>query len=159
MSSSPIERFWARVRRSDPDRCWEWQGFRFPKGYGQSPVRLFGTRYAHRISNALSHGALPGSGVVRHKCDNPPCVNPAHLIEGSYSENNRDMYGRGRGGYRGSPGSKNAACKLTVDQIREIRQRARAGERQADIGAAFGIAQSHVSRIARGEAWTEATVE
>jgi hypothetical protein len=35
--------------------------------------------------------------VVRHTCDNPACINPAHLVKGSQKENVSDMLQRQRG--------------------------------------------------------------
>lgn len=52
---------------------------------------------AHRLSFFLHHGYWPG--VCRHSCDNPPCYNPTHLLDGTVGDNNRDRDSRGRNGY------------------------------------------------------------
>jgi hypothetical protein len=63
-------------------------------GYGQ--VRHEGrVRKAHQVSFALANGRDP-MGMVLHSCDNPPCVNPAHLSEGCAADNTRDAVQRGR---------------------------------------------------------------
>lgn len=56
---------------------------------------------AHRVAYELTHGSIEaGRGyhgtVIRHKCDNPICCNPAHLEAGTQKDNVRDMVDRGR---------------------------------------------------------------
>lgn len=77
------------------DACWEWQGRRQPDGYG-----LFGSAKAHRASFAAFNGEIPSRYEVRHTCDNPPCVNPRHLIVGTHGDNMRDMADRLRTTHR-----------------------------------------------------------
>src|SRR5688572_15210805 len=70
-------KFWARVDRGEPDKCWEWIGTRSPRGYGACYVRsVGGSRAAHRVSWVLAHGPIAEGLEVCHRCDNPPCVNP-----------------------------------------------------------------------------------
>lgn len=68
-------------------------------GYGR--LIRNGMEYrAHRVALALrlgyADGVLPLDVVVRHQCDNPPCVNPDHLLVGSQADNMRDAKVRGR---------------------------------------------------------------
>ena len=72
------------------DDCIEWEGSRFTRGYGRAP----GGKYAHREAFFQAYGFYPT--VVRHRCDNPPCVNPAHLLAGTQRDNLQDMFDRGR---------------------------------------------------------------
>ena len=71
--------------------CIEWTGARSAAGYGR-----LGTKYAHRVAYEKAHGPIARGMVVRHRCDNPPCVNPAHLELGTQADNMRDMAVRGR---------------------------------------------------------------
>lgn len=90
------ERFWLRVKKGAPDECWEWQGATVGEGYG-SFFDPGGTRRAHRFSMELLLGRkLRSNELVCHHCDNPPCVNPAHLYVGSAQDNVDDMMARGR---------------------------------------------------------------
>lgn len=82
-------RFWAKVDRRGPDDCWEWQGSRhhgygkFAAGRGRAPQQ------AHRVAYELEVGAIPEGLDIDHLCQNPPCVNPAHLEPVTHRENLR----------------------------------------------------------------------
>lgn len=71
--------------------CWTWTGTRDRQGYGRWKRWL-----AHRFSWARSNGPIPEGLWVLHHCDNPPCVNPAHLYLGTVVENVHDAVDRGR---------------------------------------------------------------
>jgi hypothetical protein len=73
------------------DGCWEYAGTRVSTGYGSA-----GYHQAHRVVWAHHNGPIPPGMVIRHRCDNPPCVNPDHLDLGTYRDNSRDMVRRGR---------------------------------------------------------------
>lgn len=86
-------RFWRNVKKTDT--CWLWTGTFAAHGYGQ--VRRGPARYmAHRASWELNVGPIPAGLHVLHHCDNPPCVNPAHLFLGTHSDNMRDAVKKGR---------------------------------------------------------------
>lgn len=76
--------------------CWIWEGTIATSGYGwiYAGRRL----YTHRASYALHCGPVPDGKVVRHRCDVPLCINPAHLILGTQAENIGDTVRRGRHG-------------------------------------------------------------
>lgn len=88
-------RFWSKAFQPGPDECWTWMRGTFRKGYGE--FRWKGRSWlAHRVAYLLTHGVLtPGLNVL-HTCDNPPCVNPAHLYEGTCQQNSDDMVARNR---------------------------------------------------------------
>lgn len=94
MDKAIIAEFWSQVKQGAPDECWEWQGRRNDDGYGQ--IRLGNTYRAHRIAYKLAYGSIPDSLWVLHRCDNPPCCNPAHLFLGTVLDNNRDAAAKGR---------------------------------------------------------------
>lgn len=78
-----------------PQGCWEWTGNIDSNGYGRLSVGGK-TTLAHRYSYYIHCGDLIDGEVVRHSCDNPPCVNPKHLIQGSQNENMQDAIQRNR---------------------------------------------------------------
>lgn len=93
------ERFWSKVQKGEG--CWEWQGRRFPFGYGA--FYLEGQwNGAHRASWRVHFGEIPDGLWVLHRCDNPPCVRPDHLFLGTHLDNVRDMCRKGRKRPRGS---------------------------------------------------------
>jgi hypothetical protein len=86
----------ANVPDRTDDDCWEWQGNRNEFGYGR--VHYKGAhRRAHRVVYEEMIGPIPEGLVLRHQCDNPPCVNPNHLEPGTHKENSDDCWSRGRG--------------------------------------------------------------
>ena len=92
---TPGRRFWPRVDRGHPMDCWNWRGHCYSNGYGK--LIWEGTRTnAHRVAFAVSGGALVPGMVIMHLCDNPLCCNPAHLKQGSHSDNTRDAIAKGR---------------------------------------------------------------
>lgn len=96
------EKFWSLVDQSaGPDACWPWLAGTSTAGYGR--VRFHGERQeqATRVAFELAHGRPPAPDLLlRHTCDNPPCTNPAHLIEGTMKQNIGDMMERGRGWFQ-----------------------------------------------------------
>lgn len=95
-SQTAEERFWSHVDRSAGlFECWTWTAFRHPFGYGK--VKWHGvSRDAHRVAYEIAVGLIPAGLNVCHRCDNPPCCNPAHLFLGTQHENVLDMVAKGR---------------------------------------------------------------
>lgn len=92
---SLAERFWEKVRIGDG--CWIWAGAQ-SAGYGNIRVLWSGvwkTTKATRVMWFLTHGEWPTQFML-HSCDNPICVNPDHLSEGTGSDNKQQEITRGR---------------------------------------------------------------
>jgi len=85
------ERFRSRVDVKGPDDCWEWTAGKIPGGYGAVWDNSIGRhQHAHRLAWELANGPIPDGMWVLHRCDNPPCCNPAHLWLGTQYENDKD---------------------------------------------------------------------
>jgi HNH endonuclease len=83
----------------DGDGCWEWTAKTNGFGYGLLPDlarERLGESRAHRAMHLIAHGPIPDGLRVCHHCDNPPCVNPAHLYAGTAKDNHQDSVERGR---------------------------------------------------------------
>lgn len=91
---------------------------------------------------------------VCHRCDTPWCVNPAHLFLGSAAENLRDCAVKGR---MSTPplhfGELQHCAVLTESMVRDIKERLRRGEKGRDLARVFGVKESTVSKIKRGNNW------
>lgn len=145
-----MQRFWELVDRRGPDECWPWLGgIDLPDGYGYFAGFARLKVRAHRFAYELEVGKIGPGRLVLHSCDNPPCVNPAHLRLGSPADNIDDRRVRGRA----PRGVNHHSAKLTEDQVREIRRRWTGGEKQTALAERFGITQSSISRIVRGQDW------
>ena len=92
---SLADRYATYVQKAGPDACWGWAGPRIAGGYGM--LNAEGKRYvAHRWVYAQQHGPIPDGACVLHRCDSPPCTNPAHLFLGTKADNNADARAKGR---------------------------------------------------------------
>lgn len=149
----PIDqKLWARVVKSDG--CWEWTGPRTPFGHGHLNHRNKRV-YAHRLSWELHNGPIPDGMSVCHRCDNPPCVNPAHLWLGSHGDNLRDMATKGRQGLHLAPakavrGEAHHRSVLTDDMVREIRA---SSESAHALSRRLGVSRPTVARVRQGRTW------
>jgi hypothetical protein len=149
--SKPMrERFAAFMEAADKSTgCWLWPGPRDRNGYGVITDENRKQLRAPRVSYELHHGPIPEGRMVLHSCDNPPCVNPAHLSLGGAAENAIDRYARGRGAL----GRGHGRAKLNEEAVQAIRTRYAAGETQVALAHEYGVAQPVISLLVRRETW------
>ena len=155
MTDALQERFWSKVDKNGPtmphmvSNCWVWTGLKSLSGYGRIYVKGRMER-AHRLSLSFELGRMPKQYAL-HACDNPSCVRPDHLREGSHSENELEAYSRGL--KKGRKGEKHHKSKLTSDDVLAIRQRAANGETLTGLARTYGVTVSTVHGVVKRNTW------
>jgi hypothetical protein len=137
------DRFWEKVDKSG--ECWIWTAAMLKTGYGSIRVEGKALR-AHRVAYELTHGKIPEGMLLRHSCDNPKCVNPAHLIVGTKRENTQDALERGQH----VVGEDHYKAKIPNQAIDTIRAALAAGVSGKYLAKQFGVDQSMISQIKHG---------
>lgn len=142
------------IASATEDGCWEWTRITNGDGYGQLCVagRMV---YAHRLAYQLGVGEIPEGMHILHSCDNPRCINPAHLSAGTRSENMKECSERGRAKIPKpiKRGEENGASKLRDVDVRSIRRLLAKGLTQQSIADRFGVTQRAISDIKLGKKW------
>lgn len=128
--------------------CWVWQKSKAGMGYG---VISFFKRnyYVHRAMYRIFYGEISRHNVVMHSCDNPSCINPLHLSQGSMKENVEDMWRKGRSVVNTDffDGPNNPKLKFTEEQINSIRKDKAAGVTINKICKKYGVSKSYLWKI------------
>lgn len=119
--------------------CWIWPGPFDRNGYPKH-----GARYAHRIVAGAKKG-----DVVRHECDTPSCVNPAHLKVGTQAENIADAVAKGRIRH----GERHYRAILSAADVASIRGRISMGHSATEIAREYGVCPSAISRLKTKRTW------
>lgn len=140
-----MERIKGRYLVNENTGCWEWQLYKAAGGYGRITVNKE-ILYAHRYSYSAYHNIDISGLVIRHKCDNPSCINPAHLVAGTQKENVNDILLRGR---RNDPkGENNYRAKFSDFEVEAMRILYEFfGLRNKDCAMAFGMSVTNANQI------------
>ena len=147
--NKPEDRFLEKFQQGQKDECWIWQGHVLNRGHGI--LRVGKTMVvASRFSYEYFKGKIPDGMLVCHSCDVRNCVNPNHLFLGTYQDNSDDMFSKGRN--RHLRGEQNPTSKLTIEQIKEIRE---CNLSLRKLAEKFGVTYGHVGKIRRNESWVE----
>jgi|VirMetMinimDraft_7_1064189.scaffolds.fasta_scaffold77820_2 hypothetical protein len=159
MRQSVDKRFWAKVDKRESNVCWLWQATKTSFGYGSFRMGslLDGTRrkeMAHRVAYMLANNvtSLPTGKVVMHSCDNPQCVNPAHLSLGTYAENGKAAYDRKRRVSTIKAGQGHPGAKLTEKDVQYIHQTGYTKSAE-QLAQELNVSRSTITAVRTGQNW------
>lgn len=104
---------------------------------------------AHKLGRPLRRATQ-----ACHTCDNPPCVEPTHLWEGTAADNARDRDTKGRG----ARGVTNGRSRLDPASVRAIRARYISGNNQhesniASLAAEYGVKPQAIRDVIHRRTW------
>ena len=144
------------LRRAEPvGECVEYRGEKGaapPEGrYGKLRLQNGEVVGTHRLAYEYHHGPIPDGLVVRHHCDNPPCMLIEHLTIGTQRDNHDDAVERDR--WHPTRGDRNNRSTMTIDKVRELRRLKGEGWTHSQLAENFGISKTSVASIAARERW------
>lgn len=135
----PLERLKKKFKVNEETGCWEWQATRNKLGYGR--VSIDGKNIlAHRAMYELLVGPIPDGKSLHHKCFNPRCCNPDHLLPMTHAENRQQA----------------DVAIFTPEKVRLIRRafgmkNFKMGTRR--VASKLGVKRHVVHDILRGKSW------
>lgn len=168
------ERFWSKVDRNGPipahrqelGNCWIWTGVKDSWGYGAFIPEGKKQTGSHRYAFYKSYVPAVKGKMVLHHCDNPACVRPSHLFEGTAKRNSKDREARNRGnhptGFRTAVythpemikyGEECRFAKLTWAKVSDIRKLLDNGWSRKMVAQKFGVSVGTIRLIEIKETW------
>lgn len=119
--------------------CWIWARGMTTTGYGQVTWQNRPAQKAHRVVYTIVRGPVPAGMDLDHICRNRPCVNPDHLRVVTRAVNIR----AGR------------VAKLTMDDVRNIRELAANGVPLAVLSLQFHVAANTIHSVVHRRTWKD----
>lgn len=130
--------------------CWICTSHEFDKdGYPRfvrDKKKVMMSRYVFQIYKEQ----IDEGNIILHSCDNPNCINPKHLSQGTHAENAKDRNNKKRQAF----GERNGNVKLTESQVLEIKDMVKNKLPQKEIAKKFDISVPLVQKISYGKLWS-----
>jgi hypothetical protein len=139
-----LARFWSKVNKTDG--CWLWTAGKDGWGYGCFHPTSHEMKKAHRVAFFLANGHWPI--LLQHTCDQPLCVYPGHLVEGTQKTNVADKVAKGRQ----AKGVDNGRSKLSEEDVRTIRFIAGA-QTKTNLAKSFSVDRRTILDILQRRTW------
>ena len=145
-----IDRFWKKIKFPDDlvDGCWFWTAAKNKKGYGR-----FGFTdilyQSHRFSYMIFKGEICEGLCIRHTCNNPSCVNPHHLLDGTNQDNVDDMTEQDRQ----AKGEDHGMAKLTEIEVDEIFGQLLQKFSKKGLSIQYNVSEMTIYKISIGKSW------
>lgn len=137
--------------------CWLWKGSKYRNGYGHFRRKIkdkWVMFKAHRYSYERYKGPIPEGHLVRHTCNIPNCVNPAHLLTGTHKDNVMDAIISGTKSWGRNANHRHLDLQF-ARQVRITWNSVKPYATQKEVAALHGISKQQCSRILRNEIWAE----
>lgn len=113
--------------------------YQLSNGRNSKRIRIISSRFSFWLYHLKLKGWHSDFDEVCHTCDNPACVNPTHLFEGTTKDNQIDAAKKNR-----------KAKKLSLEDVVQIRKLSALGMKQQLLANKFNLHPSVVSRIISG---------
>jgi site-specific DNA-cytosine methylase len=120
------------------------------RGYKQSPKTI---RVSRKVLELKLGRPIRDGYQANHSCDNPSCINPEHLWEGTQTENRQDCLQKGRTKGVADIGSRHSKAKLSETDIPEILELSKQGIGVREIARQYGLNHGTILRIIDGKGW------
>jgi hypothetical protein len=137
--------FWSKVHKTTT--CWLWTAHTDRDGYGTITANKRQYR-AHRYSLIIHGHTVPKTSKVLHTCDNPSCVNPAHLKIGTQQQNIVDRQNK----KRQAVGERVGASKLTEQDVLDIRN-AYPAIKLRELARKYNVSEGTIRCVVRRLTW------
>jgi DNA-binding XRE family transcriptional regulator len=161
------ERFWSKVDKNGPTpdpsiypdigSCWCRLGVAAPMRRPWAFLFNGLSKDAHIVAYILTtgHEPPPETPEITHLCDggNIGCVRPSHLMPDTHAGNMAQMAAR----QRSNIGERNPSARVSVADVKVIRQRRANGETQANIARFYEVDPATISLIVSGKTWPSVT--